>query len=413
MAAARSEPFFTVNEPGNPLAGYGRAQVRREFEMWEAIAPPEDADADMSMNALAAALGVSPRFAEKRCESIETLRKLPQLRELHLRLYHLDMHRLEGIWKALLAASSDLYAEVDGLLVEFLTPSRENQHLPGRDAIEARIKAILDELDPEISTKEKSTHDNAEVSTRVTADGRGDLMASYAAEVITEIEMLIRQRAQHAGVPQAQALLDLIRGNAEVKVVLNTYAAKDVPGAPVYVPRAGWLDARASEILRERVDEEREVDRYLREKGNSYQASAGLRAYLIGRDGVCRFPGCTVPGDRCDVEHCLEYDKGGETAACNCAMFCRHHHNMKTDGRFHYGLDPDTGEAVFTFLDGTVISTLPQGPISPAGARWIQTVGQRREQRHKRVRDEAVRQKKHEEELKCEGTSPVGEKPPF
>ncbi|MGP6175176.1 HNH endonuclease signature motif containing protein [Corynebacterium sp. A21] len=413
MAAVRGEPFFTVNDPENPLARFGRARVRQEFEMWEAIAPAEDADADVSTNVMAAALGVSSRFVEKRCESIEALRKLPQLRELHLELYHLDMHRLEGIWKALLPAKSDLYAQVDELLVEFLTPRTANQHLPGRDAIEARIKAILDELDPEISTKEKSTHDNAEVSTRVSADGRGDLLASYSAEVIAEIEMLIRQRARDAGISQAQALLDLLRGKAEVKVVLNLYAAKDVPAAPVYVPRAGWLDARASEVLRGRVDVEREVDRYFKEEGDSYQASAGLRAYLIGRDGTCRFPGCTVSADRCDVEHCLEYDKGGATAAYNCAMLCRHHHNMKTDGRFSYELDPETGEAVFTFVDGTVIATLPQGPISPAGARWVQTIGQRRGQRHKRARDEAVRQKRQEEELKKEGVSQFEEEPPF
>lgn len=385
------EAFFTVNDRGSPLARYGREQVQREFLLWDHISPGEGVDADASAAIIASALGISAHRAERLGDVVAFLRRLPRLRALQLELFHLDMYRLEGIWRVLQVAKDELLPEIDGLLVELLTPTRPRQELLGRDAIMNRIKAMLDELDPEISTREKSTRDCPEATTHLRPDGIGELNATYSAEIVSEIDQLIRKKVEETGLNRADALLELIRGVGQVRVVLNVYTAKDVPEAPVYVPGVGWQDATVSAELRERAEQIRDLDGAAQEVGTAYQASPKLRAFLIGRDGYCRFPGCTVPAQRSQVEHCADYAKGGATSAANCAMFCQHHHNMKTDGRFSYELHPETGEALFNFLDGTVISTMPQGPIAPEGARWVQTVGQRREQRRKRAREEATR----------------------
>ncbi|MGD7002979.1 HNH endonuclease signature motif containing protein [Corynebacterium halotolerans] len=397
MMEAEQGPFYTVNDPGRDTAVHGNRINRLTFEFWDGIQLDDDDDADLSLARIAADVGCTEYWAESTLDAVANLRHLPRLRAVQLQLHHLDIYRLRMINQALLKADEELFPEIDELLAEYLTPSRRHQELPTAHAIGAKIKAILDELDEEIATQQKSSRDNPEANTRIHEDGSGEINARYSAEIIQEVEQLIRRRAEEKGVNRADALLDLLRGRAEVKIVLNVYQAADIPGSPMWVEGVGWVDSRVAECIREQVTHVRDLSKYRKAESKSYQASPGLRAYLVGRDGVCRFPGCKVPATRCQVEHCLEYDKGGATSATNCMMLCQHHHNMKTDGRFTYELDPETAEATFIFLDGTVVSTVPEGPISPAGARWVQKVGKRRGQRRKRARAEAKRQKVRED----------------
>lgn len=51
--------------------------------------------------------------------------------------------------------------------------------------------------------------------------------------------------------------------------------------------------------------------------------------FLRARDEHCRFPGCRMPVWRCDVDHTVDHQYGGETAPCNLAHLCRRHHVMK------------------------------------------------------------------------------------
>ena len=63
-----------------------------------------------------------------------------------------------------------------------------------------------------------------------------------------------------------------------------------------------------------------------------YRPPQALRDFLIARDRVCRFPGCSMGAERCDLDHCCPFDKGGHTSACNCHALCRRHHIAKTTG---------------------------------------------------------------------------------
>lgn len=60
-----------------------------------------------------------------------------------------------------------------------------------------------------------------------------------------------------------------------------------------------------------------------------YRPSAGQRRALIGRDVTCRFPGCTTPARRSDVDHTHDYARGGPTTLANLAHLCESHHMMK------------------------------------------------------------------------------------
>lgn len=70
-----------------------------------------------------------------------------------------------------------------------------------------------------------------------------------------------------------------------------------------------------------------------------YRFSTALDAFIRARDGYCVFPGCPRPAWPADLDHVNEYDHarphlGGQTTRINCNAKCRHHHNVKTFGRW-------------------------------------------------------------------------------
>lgn len=85
-----------------------------------------------------------------------------------------------------------------------------------------------------------------------------------------------------------------------------------------------------------------------------YRPSAKLAAFIRSRDLICRFPGCDVPADRCDIDHVVPYPFG-PTHASNMHCKCRSHHLMKT---FWGGPD---GWRERQLPDGTVLWTTPAG----------------------------------------------------
>ena len=72
-------------------------------------------------------------------------------------------------------------------------------------------------------------------------------------------------------------------------------------------------------------------------------ASTRLAEAITIRAGTCRFPTCTVPADRCDLDHHQPHPHG-PTSAANEDPFCRRHHRGKTFAwlaciRDDYGVD--------------------------------------------------------------------------
>ncbi len=58
-----------------------------------------------------------------------------------------------------------------------------------------------------------------------------------------------------------------------------------------------------------------------------YRPPKDLADHIIARDRTCRFPHCRRPACRCDLEHAVPWERGGETNEANLnALCCRHHH---------------------------------------------------------------------------------------
>jgi len=87
-----------------------------------------------------------------------------------------------------------------------------------------------------------------------------------------------------------------------------------------------------------------------------YRPSAALADFVRWRDLTCRFPGCDVRAEMCDVDHTLPYPQG-PTHPSNLKLYCRAHHLLKT---FYTG---PTGWTDRQLPDGSVVWTAPTGHV--------------------------------------------------
>ena len=152
------------------------------------------------------------------------------------------------------------------------------------------------------------------------------------------------------------------------------YRAHDQEAAPAFIRGFGWVSPETADRLR--PTHRRNMDLAKEMESESYVTPPLIGAYVEGRDGVCRFPGCNRPAENCQKDHRIDHAKGGKTAGSNLASLCQHHHNIKTDGGAFYIMDPHTGDIVWLFDDGRWEYDEPQGPLAPKNKNWALTVGQ-------------------------------------
>ena len=99
-----------------------------------------------------------------------------------------------------------------------------------------------------------------------------------------------------------------------------------------------------------------------------YRPSTALADFIRARDLCCRFPGCEVAAEFCDLDHSIPWASGGLTHPSNIHLKCRPHHLLKT---FWCG---DNGWAEQQHPDGTIVFTSPSGrtyTTTPGGALFF------------------------------------------
>jgi len=96
-----------------------------------------------------------------------------------------------------------------------------------------------------------------------------------------------------------------------------------------------------------------------------YRPSAALADFVRNRDLTCRWEGCDVPADQCDLDHTIPYPHG-PTHPSNLKCYCRVHHLVKT---FLSGLggwsERQHPDATITFRSpsGRTYTTKPGGAL--------------------------------------------------
>lgn len=94
-----------------------------------------------------------------------------------------------------------------------------------------------------------------------------------------------------------------------------------------------------------------------------YQPPADLREFILARDPVCGFIGCLRPARRCQLDHLVEWQDGGRTAANNLQPECLRHHICKTVGGWTV-TRADDGSTTWTSPAGKTYTT-PPSRIAP------------------------------------------------
>jgi hypothetical protein len=88
-----------------------------------------------------------------------------------------------------------------------------------------------------------------------------------------------------------------------------------------------------------------------------YRPALALQDFVIARDRICRFPGCSRPARRCDIDHLTPWPDG-PTAARNLECLCEHHHRLKHEAGWSVSGDPN-GVLTWTSPTGHTYASHP------------------------------------------------------
>ncbi|STD03141.1 HNH endonuclease signature motif containing protein [Corynebacterium renale] len=335
-------------------------------------------------------------FSEGRAKRIiivgmAILYRLPRVLALQRQLHLLDAEHIGMLASVFEAADADTFDAIDHQLEKLLTPTMPRQAFPDYTALRKKLTTILVATNPHLKeepTREELPPFDLDLPDEDDQDGDGiaNLRAEFTKPDGLILDEAIRKIAARYSCPRQEAFHKLLFDNITVNLTLNIYQAQDIPDAPAWVSGIGWMTGALRDELLGKVTATRDLADYKEAVSNSYTPSAGIKAYLEGRDGTCGLPGCMTPAHRCQKDHRVEYAEGGPTSVNNMVDLCSSDHNHKTHGGLHYVLDPETGTTMWLHTDGTFEVGLATGPLSPQGKWEAMTIAQYRTERAARAR---------------------------
>jgi hypothetical protein len=138
---------------------------------------------------------------------------------------------------------------------------------------------------------------------------------------------------------------------------------------PGFVIGTGWVSPTTTATLCDTADLVRDLpDISSLTDSTCYRFTTLHRATAVGRDARCRFPGCKVPADRCELDHIInspftDPTSDGPTSIRNCACLCRTHHQLKTKKLWKVRTPDDGITLHWTGPAGVTATTVASGPL--------------------------------------------------
>lgn len=373
------DAYYIVNDPNDPLAVKATEIRKQDYLFWNEVKPNLEEDFDISCHTLSTRTGLSERRMRDITMALYRLAELPLTKALQETYYFLDFSRLITI-DAVLSKLGDIPTEIleriDQELARYLTPTKPGQVLPSNTNLRRKLNGLIAMEDPHPNEDKEPDAGNDSYFTYHSFGGKAGLAVEFDEATMLAIDEHVSKAAEEHNLTKAEALAKLILGEIEsrAKVVLHMYRAHDQEAAPAFIRGFGWVSPETADSLR--PTQTRDMDLAKRMESESYVTPPLVGAYVEGRDGVCRWPGCNRPAENCQKDHRIDHAQGGKTAGSNLASLCQHHHNIKTDGGAFYIMDPHTGDIVWLFDDGRWEYDEPQGPLAPKNKNWALTVGQ-------------------------------------
>lgn len=393
--APATAPFFRTQRPGDVDAMLGQDIRDGHWAFFSRWAEPDTQieDFDLTVARLMSATGLAKNFLEKMILAHAMLQRLPQLRALQAATRIMDSSHLMAMEAAICELGPDIEPEVwevfDELLTKTFTPQRRNQETPKRNTVTARIRSMIKLIDPtrayDPEKREKRLADTTDGIDFGTFNVAGVLRGSTNLVTDTVTLHRIRQHllatAREQSITLAEAAIQLLTGEITPATAptINLFSPRDrKAGEPMYIPGFGWTDPAGTAALDAWLENAApkivDLDEAAGQTTASYTPTPAMRKAVEARDGCCIFPGCSRPAESCQLDHRIPFNQGGETTPGNLFALCAHHHNMKTDKRVFYLPDPETGEIVWLFPDGTYEISEQCGVIfdnvTPTNPRW-------------------------------------------
>lgn len=339
----------------------------------------------------------------------------------------MDQDTAEMLARHMRLVDTSALAAVQRDVVAWLLEAINSGRRPGRDAILGETDRIIGSHDPEgVLARRRRALAERNVRLRRSVDGMADLNAHLSAtdalaiyEALSEIAKAQKQNnpAADSGQLRADALVNALLGPtggpaapdaapdaapgataapsdtqgetdatgsllASIRPNITVLAPLDPDGEPeVYLPRGGPATIEALIALLSRsvgatifVPDAAPGAADSADHSRRYRLSPELARRIRLRDGTCRHPGCSVPADDCDIDHCRPFNQSdpsnrGLSIEANLMCLCRQHHRFKTFHGWSYHLARD-GTLTVTTNTGHTITTVPAGPL----ARWRHTV---------------------------------------
>lgn len=363
-----SANFACMNED-DPTAAmvmrHNREMVACMLEMQ--VVPEEDLRAYCARKR--ASLGISTHAVKQMLNVSVMLRRMPKLAQLAADGGHLDLGRLSSIENQVSGVSDEHIAQVEDLLIDRLTPKVRDQDLPQRRTLANYARTIVGSVDPE-AVVAKRDHKTPKVSMRVTDHGQYQLSATLDPLNGAKVYSALHKRAGKKVTPETlyKALVELIDQQLITRIRLHAFADPSMADA-VYLLGAGYLFGDDAKAVMEAVTSEDVLSAEGAKKTqDKYQIPESLRSFIMARDGSCRFPGCSVTARNCQIDHVVPFSQGGKTVDSNLQCLCPPHHTLKTEKLVQVVMDA-VGVCEWTLNDGTLLRTLPNGPLSHAPAR--------------------------------------------
>lgn len=375
---------------------------------------------------IVAAYGVHHQRAKKLITLANDLTlRFPALLEA-METGRVDEHTADMLARHMRTVDSSALGKVQRDAVEWLLGAIDAGRRPGREAILNETDRIIRKHDPEgVLARRERARAERNVRLRRGIDGMSDLNARLSAtdalaisEALDEIAR-VQKRQNPGGVEMGQlradALVNALLGPAagpadhpsdhptdrpaaspssstepgttgsllaSIRPNITVLAPLGPDGEPeVYLPRGGPATIEALIALLTRsigatisVPDTAPAAADSARHARRYRLSPELARRIRLRDGTCRHPGCSVPAEDCDIDHCRPFNhsdpsSGGLSVEANLMCLCRQHHRFKTFHGWRYDLARD-GTLTVTTTDCHTITTDPAGPL----ARWRRTI---------------------------------------
>ncbi|HEY3259528.1 MAG TPA: DUF222 domain-containing protein, partial [Pseudonocardiaceae bacterium] len=291
---------------------------------------------------IALALGISGVAAGYRLDlALDLTERLPAtLAALHGG--EIDLARARAIADAVGPLSAEHTTQVEARVLA----KANDQTAP---QLRQSLKRAVLRADPEgAQARHQQRRKDRQIVVTPAEDGMADLRAHLPAPAALAIYDTVNDRARRACTPgdertadqrRADAFIDLVLGErtsgpvAQVTVTVPASTVLGIDQAPGELAGYGPIPAPmarelAADATWRRLLTDPASGTLLDYGRTTYKPPAGLADFVRARDLTCRFPGCTRPAEKCELDHRIEYPRG-RTSAANLDALCPHHHHLK------------------------------------------------------------------------------------